>query len=106
MTFYDVVVKRYFDLRSYMPRFVQTGNDISLPSRTSVFSPSKRHAHKIVIKCPVSKLRLRLRTVETGHSILFAMPLRKSQNLVKAGGKDINFCKDDLLYSQAMFSKL
>lgn len=27
--------------------------------------------------------------VETGHSCLFAMPLRKAQNLVKAGGKDI-----------------
>ena len=60
---------------------------ISLPSRTSVSSPSKRHAHKVVIKCPVSKLRLRLQTVETGHSFLFAMPLRKAQNLVKVDGQ-------------------
>ncbi len=37
------------------------------PPRTSVFSLSKLHAHKIAIQCPVSKLRLCLRTVETGH---------------------------------------
>ena len=40
---------------------------ISLPLHTSVSGISKRHAHKVFIKCPVSKLRLRLQTVETGH---------------------------------------
>ena len=80
---------------------VLTENTISLPSRTSVFSRSKRHAHKIFIKCPVSKLRLRLRTVETGHYFCSLMPLRMAQNLVKAGSKDMDFCKDDMLFSQS-----
>ena len=60
---------------------------ISLPLHTSVFGISKRHAHKVFIKCPVSKLRLRLQTVETGHYFCSLMPLRKARNLVKAGGQ-------------------
>ncbi len=52
---------------------------ISLPLHTSVFGISKRHAHKVFIKCPVSKLRLRLQTVETGHYFCSLMPLRNAR---------------------------
>ena len=52
---------------------------ISLPLHTSVFGISKRHAHKVFIKCPVSKLRLRLQTVETGHYFCSLMPLRNAK---------------------------
>lgn len=49
MTFYDVVVKRYFDLNAYLPRVVQTENDISLPSCTSVFSLVKADGQRYII---------------------------------------------------------
>ena len=52
---------------------------ISLPLHTSVSGISKRHAHKVFIKCPVSKLRLRLQTVETGHYFCSLMPLRNAK---------------------------
>ena len=53
---------------------------------TSVFSLSKRYARKLLLR-PVSKLRLRLQTVETGHYFCSPMPLRKARKLVKAGGQ-------------------
>ena len=63
---------------------------ISLPLHTSVSGISKRHAHKVYIKCPVLKLRLRLRTVETGHYFLFAYAAKKSQETSSNfAGKDI-----------------
>ena len=63
---------------------------ISLPLHTSVSGISKRHAHKVYIKCPVSKLRLRLQTVETGHYFLFAYAAKKCQETSpNFAGKDI-----------------
>ena len=63
---------------------------ISLPLHTSVSGISKRHAHKVFIKCPVSKLRLRLQTVETGHYFLFAYAAKKCQETSpNFAGKDI-----------------
>ena len=52
---------------------------VSLPHHTSVSDISMRHAHKVFIKCPVSKLRLRLQTVETGHYFCSLMPLRNGK---------------------------
>ena len=41
------------------------------------------------IKCPVSKIRLRLKTVETGQYFCLLMPLKMSANLLNFVGKDI-----------------
>lgn len=41
------------------------------------------------IKCPVSKIRLRLKTVETGQYFYLLMPLKMSANLLNFVGKDI-----------------
>ena len=65
---------------------------ISLPLHTSVFGISKRHAHKVFIKCPVSKLRLRLQTVETGHYFCSLMPLRNAKKPRQIPRAKIFFC--------------
>ena len=67
-------------------------NYISLPLHTSVFGISKRHAHKVFIKCPVSKLRLRLQTVETGHYFCSLMPLRNAKKPRQIPRAKIFFC--------------
>lgn len=41
------------------------------------------------IKCPVSKIRLRLKTVETGQYFYLLMPLKMSAYLLNFVGKDI-----------------
>ena len=73
-------------------------NYISLPLHTSVSGISKRHAHKVYIKCPVSKLRLRLQTVETGHYFCSPMPLRTAKKPRQIPwAKIYNFCQGDRL---------